>query len=269
VRALAEELGSDSIRFFPGRDWRSLLVLGEGRGNDVRTTSPALFFGEPLKEHLPRRSGGEFLRELMERAGAVLVEHEINTVRVDLGENPANGVWIWGGGRPRPRAKLAGGNGVAVGAHPSFLGLAHGVGLEVRRAGSGSRAIAEPAEVGEQARDALDGTDLVLALLEGGSVLSRAGDAAGKIAYLEEADREVVGPIAERLVEAGEGRLLVMATHIAATDLRRDLHGTMPFLVAGPGIASYGDTGFTERGAEAADLTVERGWELLEYAGRE
>ena len=38
------------------------------------------------------------LRKLMFDARLLLQEHEINQVRVDLGENPANMIWLWGQG---------------------------------------------------------------------------------------------------------------------------------------------------------------------------
>lgn len=36
----------------------------------------------------------------MADAGRALAAHSINEVRVDLGENPASGIWLWGGGTP-------------------------------------------------------------------------------------------------------------------------------------------------------------------------
>jgi len=36
----------------------------------------------------------------MIEAGKKLATHPVNDVRVDLGENPASGIWLWGGGAP-------------------------------------------------------------------------------------------------------------------------------------------------------------------------
>ena len=42
------------------------------------------------------------LLKLMERAKTILKKHSVNNVRVDLGENPANNIWLWGQGtRPK------------------------------------------------------------------------------------------------------------------------------------------------------------------------
>lgn len=48
-------------------------------------------------------SAGQPHCEVLERSYEVLSRHEINEVRLDLGENPANAVWLWGGG---PLARL-------------------------------------------------------------------------------------------------------------------------------------------------------------------
>ena len=100
LTALKDGLDTDEVRFLAGRRWRNLLLARGGQIRDVRTSSPVTFMGEPLKGHQPRGPGAEVIRRLMEQAGQMLEEHDINQVRVDLGENPANGIWIWGGGRP-------------------------------------------------------------------------------------------------------------------------------------------------------------------------
>jgi 2,3-bisphosphoglycerate-independent phosphoglycerate mutase len=188
----------------------------------------------------------------MERAAPILEEHEINTVRADLGENPANGVWIWGGGRPPKREGRL--RGLAAGDHPSFVGLAKTWGLEMVSL--------------DDAILAAGGHDLVVVHVAGALDRSRQGDPAGKVAALEEADRRVIRPLVEEVIDREQGRLLVVAGHVASSTDRRDLKGAVPFVLAGPGIKRLGGTAFDEDGAAAADLVVEQGGGLLEFAGR-
>ncbi len=270
LTALKDALDTDEVRILPGRRWRNLLLVRDEQIRDVRTSSPATFMGEPLKGHLPRGPGAEVIRRLMEQATRMLEEHEINQVRVDLGENPANGIWIWGGGRPTtlpwaPAGKAVTLKAAAVGRHPSFIGLA-------RAAGIGVREVDEEAgldAVKTKALTALRSQDLVLVHLDGGLAASRQGDRAGKARFLAEADREVLAPLARRLVKSGQGRLLVVASHVSDCDSRRDMEGLVPFVLAGAETAHYGQAAFSEEGAEKAELKVEHGHELLEYALRD
>ncbi|GAI70799.1 unnamed protein product, partial [marine sediment metagenome] len=48
-----------------------------------------------ISKNLPRGKNANFLVDLMQRSGKFLENHEINKVRIDLGENPANLIWLW------------------------------------------------------------------------------------------------------------------------------------------------------------------------------
>ncbi len=265
LKALQAALDTEETRFVLGRRWRNLLVVRGGQVGDIRTNAPATFMGEPIAANAPSGPGAEVISRLMERAGNVLEEHEINQVRVDLGENPANGIWIWGGGRPGALPFPFEGKAAAVGRHPSFLGLAHAAGIGVREV---------PEEAGlsvlkDKAFTALRSQDLVIVHLDGGLAASRQGDRAGKAQFLAKADREVLAPLSKKLIAGEQGRLLVVASHVSDSDSRRDVEGLVPFVLAGAGTAHYGQAAFSEEGAENAELKVEHGHELLEYALRD
>lgn len=265
LNALKTALDSEEARFVLGRRWRNLLIVKGDRIGEVRTSAPSTFMGEPLSSNAPSGPGAEVISRLMERAGPVLEGHEINQVRVDLGENPANGIWIWGGGRPGALPFPYAGRAAAVGRHPSFLGLALAAGIGVRELPEE----AGLATVRDEAQAALEENALVMVHLDGGLAASRQGDRAGKAQFLTEADREVIAPLAEYLLAGERGRLLVVASHVSAADSRRDVEGLVPFVLAGAGTAHYGRAAFSEEGARNAELKVEHGHELLEYALRD
>jgi 2,3-bisphosphoglycerate-independent phosphoglycerate mutase len=265
VQALKDALDTDEARFVRGRRWRNLLIVRGARFGEVRTRSPATFLGEPIKANAPKGPGADVILRLMEQAGDVLEGHEINQVRVDLGENPANGIWIWGGGRPAAVPFPCPAAAAAVGRHPSFLGLAHAAGIVVHEVEEDAGLEA----VRDQALAALGSREVVLVHLDGGLAASRQGDRDGKTQFLAGADHEVLAPLAEELVASGRGRLLVVASHVSASDTRRDVEGLVPFVLAGTETARFGQAVFSEEGAENAELRVERGHELLEYALRD
>ena len=68
----------------------------------------------------------------MSDARLLLQDHEINQVRVDLGENPANMVWLWGQGTQAKMEgfkKRYGLSGSVVSAMEFTKGIARAVGL--------------------------------------------------------------------------------------------------------------------------------------------
>ena len=82
----------------PGR----LAVLVRAEGDDLEAgQAPWLLEGEEL-DLLPG-PGAELMGEMLEKSVQALARQTINDVRVDLGENPASAVWLWGGG---PLARL-------------------------------------------------------------------------------------------------------------------------------------------------------------------
>lgn len=83
----------------PGRV--AVLVRADG-GELASGQAPWLLEGEDV-EGGPGGRGAELIREMLEKSAQVLARQTINDVRVDLGENPASALWLWGGG---PLARL-------------------------------------------------------------------------------------------------------------------------------------------------------------------
>ncbi|MEN8149514.1 MAG: hypothetical protein ABFS86_06805 [Planctomycetota bacterium] len=289
--ALDEALGSGgpgtSVRFLPGDRWRGVLVIRDGQAEGVRTRPPGSFLGKRARDRGPVGPGADLIRSLMDRAAEILPKHDINTVRVDLGENPANGIWVWGGGRPGnlPEEPPTGwGTVSAVGVHPSFLGFAAERGVRAVGIAPASRPAGNLEELGRSAVAALAVSDTVVVHLDGAMEHSLLGEVDGKVRYLTGADEWVVKPLAEELGILGgileearaearaEGRILVVASHVASVEKRRVLRDVVPFLVAGgPASAKgarFGGVPFTEAAAAEADLVIEDGTGLLGFARR-
>ena len=67
------------------------------------------------------------MNKLMEESRAVLEKHEINRVRLDLRENPANMIWLWGQGTNPNMPTFKGMFGID-GAVISAVDLVNGIG---------------------------------------------------------------------------------------------------------------------------------------------
>lgn len=82
----------------PGRV--AVLVRSES-GELAPGNAPWLLEGEDV--FTPSGRGQGLLAEMLEKSAQVLARLTLNEVRVDLGENPASALWLWGGG---PLARL-------------------------------------------------------------------------------------------------------------------------------------------------------------------
>ena len=99
IQMLNETLGSETRRWVTGSGGHHLLVSREAlpqRESRLASPSPELLVGQAWRRHVPKGASGQRLIGLLEEAATLLERHDVNRVRVDLGENPANMVWLWG-----------------------------------------------------------------------------------------------------------------------------------------------------------------------------
>jgi len=103
IDLLNKELGADSVQFYQGMNYRNIVVIDEAKLEDgsgtLHCVPPHDITGKPINANIPRGKGSEFLIGLMEKAANILGTCEINKVRIDHGENPANMIWLWGYGK--------------------------------------------------------------------------------------------------------------------------------------------------------------------------
>jgi 2,3-bisphosphoglycerate-independent phosphoglycerate mutase len=94
--------------------------------------SPELLVSQGWKSHLPKGPMREPLGILLAQAAIFLEAHSVNRVRVDLGENPANMIWLWGAAGSEPqktfteRTRLS---GALISSHFPMRGFAQCLGL--------------------------------------------------------------------------------------------------------------------------------------------
>lgn len=255
VAALQQQLGGDGVEFHAGRGPRNLLVLRGGAGLDLVLVPPGRVPGGDFAAAEPSGADAGGLLDLMAAAGPILARHDVNRVRIDLGERPADAIWPWGkGGRwaLEPFA-LATGRRLAVlarGAAPRGLGVLLGADLPP------APAVADgPAALLAATGAALDAADVLLLHVEG------PGEAQPD--DLAELDGRLVAPLVRRLAERADARLLITTDRPSPA---LDPAQAAPFLLWGPGVAAGRGTAFHERAAAAADLDVTAGHALLEHA---
>lgn len=256
---LSPKLLEKSMRWVNLGDHRNLLFIEDGPRaeelDDLETSSPRSLKGKPFAKGYPRGKGAEWAKTWMERSAELLIEDEINRVRIDLGENPATMLWLWGQGRTpklKPFAEQT--------AHPlraalwserdSWKGLAKLSGIDLLRS------------YDEKAKDR------DLAIIHWPAASEAASDFKIKVRRIEEFDTRVVGEVLSRL--SGSDAVAV------TTDLWRSASSEEPASSAVPVMwgamdspAADGER-FTEKSCSQSGKLFERGHRFLaEFLSKE
>jgi 2,3-bisphosphoglycerate-independent phosphoglycerate mutase len=275
VEALQQQLGGAlgagglSVSFHPGLGYRNLLVLRGGRSLQIETVPPQEVQGQALADYQPYGPDAPLLAQLIERAGEVLAAHDVNRVRVDLGENPADRIWPWGRGWRtdlEPFELLHGRNLAVIAAVPLVRGLGVMMGAHVP-AVPGATGHYDTDWTGKlrRALATLDDHDVVVLHLAAANEACHETDVRLKIRVIEEMDRFIVGPLLTALRARGDCRLLATTDHMTSTVERERSTTHVPFALWGPGVAPVRAARFTESCAAQGELNVEQGHTLLEF----
>ncbi len=262
------------IELHAGVQYRHLLVCRDPRREQsplfdgtTRTQPPHDIPDRPVVDHLPIGSGGDHLRDLMERSKSVLADHPVNRARIAAGKKPATQVWLWGQGSAptlRPFAELHHKRGAII----SAVDLVRGVGIllgwtRIDVAGATGYLDTDYAAKGRAGIAALADHDLVCVHVEAPDEASHEGKADEKVKALERIDEHIVGPLLAALPAHGEWRILVSPDHRTPLRTRAHSHGAVPFALAGTGIRSLGQATYDEVVAVQSEVSFERGHELM------
>lgn len=270
IDVLNQHLADARVRFHPGVSYRNLMVIKDGAGLDVRCTPPHDIPNQPVKRYLPMGPDAARIKGLMDRAAALLEDHEINLVRRDLGENPATHIWLWGQGQAVNLPPFSQHTGLPSAAVISAVDVVRGL-----AAGAGMTLIDVPGATGfldtnyrgkgDAAVAALDDFDFVLVHIEAPDEAGHLGDTAAKVEALERIDEHIVGPLLDRIRSFDHWKTIVVPDHPTPTGRRVHTADPSPFCVAGDGVHTVLARAFSETNAQISDLHVDPGHELMEY----
>lgn len=269
---LAEKLDDEESRIFAGSGFRG--IWRKKYEGECRYVPPHDMMGEVIGENLPEGAGAERALLFMERAAKILADTPYNRECRKLGKKPANGLWLWGAGRPSvlpdfserysvSGAMVAGANllkGIALAAGLRLLDLPSATGGVVTDFAGKGRTAAEYL---------IGGGDFVFVHIEAPDEAGHQGDMAAKIAAIERIDKETLAVLMEMLSVAGEEfRIIVMPDHATPIELRTHTAEPVPFLLFDSRVASYSQDKasgreFDEASAACGELGVIAAAELL------
>lgn len=266
---LDKNLGSERIRFRHGTSYRNLIIVKlrsrEEIGDlmKVSCTPPHDITGKNIKKHIPRGKAAGILTKLMEDSKAILEKHEINKVRVDLKENPANMIWLWGQGtNPNmPSFKgVFGMDGAVISAVDLVNGIGRLTGLDIINVpGATGYYDTNYQGKGEYAVNSLKNKDFIFVHVEAPDEAGHNGDMRAKIAAIENFDRYVVGTIWDYLKEAGDFRIMILSDHATPIKVRTHVSDPAPFVMAGDGVQHNGFDSFNEANAALSKVIFKSG----------
>ena len=228
IQVLDESLGSDTRQWEVGTGSHHLLIVGDQSLSfeDHASIPPAeLLIGRKWQSHLPKGPVGEELRRVMEQAAALLESHPVNRVRIDLGENPANLLWLWGPARIEPQktfTERVGLSGAMISRNFLLQGLARLLSLTWEDE-SGLLDAVTLRHVVERTTALLERHDVVYV-----HVSIDTTDAVERQCAMERIDQLLLRPLAEALPRQGPWRLLTAIDDRAGS--------AVPFVAIGTGL---------------------------------
>ncbi len=268
VKLLNEKLGNDIIQFYTGKSYRHIMVYKGTQKMDAKCFPPHDIMGQSIRKHLPRGNGSEILIDIMSRSRVLLANHEVNKVRLDLEENPANMIWLWGQGhRPcmptfQERFQLT---GAVITAVDLIKGVACYLGWDIIHVpGTTGYLDTNYTNKGQYAIEALENHDVVLIHIEAPDEAGHEGKVHEKITAIEQIDNKIIGPVLAAKDKFCDLRIMVLPDHYTPIVKRTHTPEPVPFVAYGTGIEKGVGLPYTEANANVSGLYIKEGHQLIE-----
>lgn len=272
IKYVDEKLGTDKIKFYSGISYRNLLLVKDGASLGLEKLSckaPHDITGKNFTKNLPKGKNADFIIYLMRNSRQILENHEINHIRLDLKENPANMIWLWGQGEKPAMPKFSEKfkvEGSVISAVDLIKGLGRILGLDVVNV-PGATGYYDTDYLGKAkaALAALENKDFVFVHVEAPDEAGHNGDLREKITAIERFDQLIVGTILEAYKKRNDFRIMVLPDHATPIELKTHASNPVCFEIYGKNIAAKNFSGFSEKDAAASELYFDKGHELMQY----
>ena len=273
IKFIDQNLGTNRIKFYSGISYRHLMLVKRGAEEHLeglKCRPPHDITGQGILKNLPKGEGAEIIVKLIEDSRRILERHEINLVRIDLKENPANMIWLWGQGKKPCLPKFLekyGLEGSVISAVDLLKGLGKILGLEVMNI-PGATGYYDTNYEGKAkaALRSLEEKDFVFVHVEAPDEAGHSGNYREKIEAIENFDLKVVGTVLDGLQRFGDYRVMVVSDHLTPIARRTHTPEPTPFAWAAKNEIDKNDggAGFSEVSAEKSRVRYEKGHELMD-----
>lgn len=273
IELLAEKFAARGVRFQPGISYRHLMIVSEnllkGGHGHLHCVPPHNITGMPIRPNFPKGKGSRLLQEIMQASITILTPHPVNKIKIDLGENPANMIWLWGGGKKpfitsfRETYDL---EGAVISAVDLIKGIGTILGLDIVEVpGATGYYDTDYNAKADAALKTLEKVDFVFVHVEAPDEAGHNGDCSEKVRAIENFDEKVVGTLLRGLPVFGEYRMLVLPDHATPLSVKSHVADPVPFCLYGTDIDPDGMPAFNEKASAEGSLSVSEGWHLIDY----
>ena len=267
ITLLNESLGNSNISFHAGTSYRNIMVYNGDSRIDADCTPPHDIIGKSIEQYLPKGNGSEILLDLMKSSHHLLVNHDVNKVRIDLGENPANMIWLWGQGQSPsmvPFKELYGISGAVITGVDLLKGLATYLAWDIIDVpGATAYFDTDYDAKARYAIEAIESHDLVLIHIEAPDEAGHEGNIHEKIRAIENIDKKIIGPVFDALQKYKEFRMLILPDHYTPISKRTHSSEPVPFTIYSTDSVKESKLSFSESNAKETGLRVKKGYELM------
>lgn len=261
IDTLNRELGSESVKFYPGVSYRHLLLIRDA-DKRIECTPPHDVPGTPWQTvmikatHHDATDTAALINDLIIKSQKILAGHPVNLVRARDGKDCANSIWPWSPGYRPSMEPMSTRFGIKNGAVISAVDLIFGIGVYAGLRPihvEGATGLADTNYEGK-ARAAIDalrsGADFVFLHIEASDEAGHEGDIELKKRTIEYLDRRIVAPIMEAADTLDEPlSIAVLPDHPTPCRLRTHTSDAVPFIIYHPGETPDSVTSYSERAA--------------------
>ncbi len=279
ISFLQEKLGDSRVHFYPGVQYRHLLVV-RGGNKQLHFSLPHDIPLQTWRDKMPQALSPEaedtasLLRSLIMESQELLAHCPLNVMRTSRGLDPATSIWPWGGGyRPRMRPLTETFQQVRSGAMITAVDLMRGIGIY-----AGLRPIDVPGATGlwdtnlmgkaRAAIEALHTDDFVYVHVEASDEAGHDGNRDLKLRTIENFDRHLVAPIMEALgdtmsIDGEPVAIALLPDHPTPVRHRTHTAEPVPFCICWRGLTPDTVTAFSEQDAQQGSYGLLRGDEFI------
>ncbi len=270
MKAIAEELDTDLIKFYPGISYRHICVWNKGSMN-VELTPPHDISDRKIADYLPKGDGSEKLLEMMKASEKILKNHPINKARIAAGKNPATSIWPWGEGT-KPQLEnfeeKYGVKGSMISAVDLLKGIAKCAGMNsIDVEGATGNCETNWDGKAQAALEAITGDyDFVYVHMEAPDEMGHQGKPDKKKLAVETIDEKVVKFLKEELEKRGiDYKMMILPDHPTPIATKTHASDPVPYVIY-DSTKTDGGSGkvYTEKNGESTGVYIEPGFTLME-----
>ena len=270
MKAIAAELDTDAVKFYPGISYRHLTVWDNGSTN-VDLTPPHDISDRKIKDYLPKGDGADILLDMMKRSEKILKEHPVNKARVAAGKNPATSIWPWGEGTKPSIGNFKekyGLDGSVISAVDLIKGIAKCAGMNsIDVEGATGNCETNWDGKAQAALDAITGdSDFVYIHMEAPDEMGHQGLPDKKKWAVETIDKKVVTFLKDELNKRGiDFRMMILPDHPTPIKLKTHVSDPVPYIIYDSRDDSVkNDLTYTEENGKKTGIYIEKGYTLMD-----